>query len=111
MSPFLYHESMSIPRVNVNSISPSLYHESVPIQKYRNTNNRFFLNKSTEIQIAEMQKYKLQEHRTATEEELPKGPRGTLRSKWYLMVQVIKMYLEVQGIQKVPKRTKYQKCT
>ena len=47
-----------------------------------------------------MQKYKLQEYRNATEEELPKGPRGTLRSKWNLKVQVI---------QKVPRGLTYPK--
>ena len=54
--------------------------------QYRNTARQttdFFFYKSKAIQIAEMQKYKLQEHRNATEksylkvQEVPKGQSGT----------------------------------
>ena len=48
----------------------------------RNTNC-----KNTEIQVKEVQNYKLQEYRNPNEEELPKGPRSTLRSRRYQKVQ------------------------
>ena len=41
------------------------------LQKWKNTNFR-----NIEIQITDVQKYKLQEYKNASEEEVPKGPRG-----------------------------------
>ena len=59
MTLCLYHESVSIPWVHVYTISPCLYHE---FQKYRNTNYR-----NTEIQITDIDKYKLQKYRNTNE--------------------------------------------
>ena len=52
--------------------------------KFKNTNTR-----NTDIQIIEVLKCKLQDYKKASEEELPKSPRGTIRSKRYLMVQEV----------------------
>ena len=54
------------------------------------------------ININDRSADKLQEFRNASEEELPKGQRDTLRSNKYLMVQ---------GIQKVPKGPWYPNGT
>ena len=85
-----YHESLSIPYVLVNTMSPCQYHEPLSLP---------WVHVYTISMV----------------QEVPKGPRGTLRSKRYLKVQEVpkgprgikrsKRYLEVQELPKGPKGT------